>query len=140
MSDTITEESQLGGFSAPGTVNDDVADNPRHAHRRVNSLPEPEPEPVLPPSGYALSVANSRRADLLRRLRVDLESLQLHGPKQVGTYLNAGMHDLGARQAEQNRQAELDKAAEIAGVEALDAWPLVVELAPAIAAELGYRG
>ena len=95
---------------------------------------------MLPPTGYALSVANSRRADLLRRLRVDLESLRLHGPRQVGTYMSAGMHDLGARQAEQNRQSEIEKAAEVARVEALDGWPLVVEFARAQAEAEGFRG
>jgi hypothetical protein len=140
VTDTITER---GGFAAPGSANDvDQADKPRRPHRRVNPVPEQiEPEqPTLPPSPYALSVANARRADLLRRLRVDLESLQLHGPRQVQQFMSAGMHALGARQAEQNRQGEIERAAEMQRVASLDGWALVVELAPAIAAELGYRG
>lgn len=137
------ETTELGTFTAPGVADEaeQAEGKTRRAHRRTRPIEELEPEqPVLPPSPFALSVANSRRADQLRRLRVDLESLQTHGPRQVSTFLSAGMHEMGHRQALQNEQSEIDKAAEIARVEALDGWPLVVELAPVIAAELGYRG
>jgi hypothetical protein len=46
----------------------------------------------------------------------------------------------GHRQALQNEQSEVEKVPEIARVEGLDGWALVAELAPVIAAELGYRG
>ncbi len=137
VTDTITKETgQLGGFDAPGQ-----AEKPRRAHRRGRPLPPASPEyPANPPSGFALSVANSRRSDGLRRLRVELESLQRNGPRQVQTMLSAGMYAIGARQAEQNRQAEADLEGRIARVEDLDGWPLVVEFAQAQAEAEGYRG
>ena len=94
---------------------------------------------MLPPSPFALSVANSRRADQLRRLRVDLEPSRLMAR---GRYPRSSLPGctMGHRQALQNEQSEIDKAAEIARVEALDGWPLVVELARAQAEAEGFGG